>query len=282
MSDEKKTEDSKDDGSIPPSLQKLLAHLGVLSSATGAAPALFENDVDEASHSWMDVVFESTFDLTEERLRFVFDRLDIDGDGRISYDSLRRGLEMHSSLSSDESHTAPMNPRGLHLTQESFDRLVEFLDMDRSQDITFPEFSQGLRYIMLRALFSSNHRNVQAVIEVLDYDEHHLERRFVVNDHDPALDLRAPSSKSISSTARASLPISMTEFYFQDRPDWVQTRWINVSGAQSPLTLKRLAVRYMLHPLALEDALSPSTHRPKAEVYSSRKSRSKRFIASKS
>jgi hypothetical protein len=274
--------------SISLTLQTFLSEFGIISSSAVSTTQQQDGSPSVSpvpSHSWRDLIFESSFDLTDERLRYIFDMLDSEETGRISYDSLRHGLDMHS-FSEATSHPAQQH-HPLYLTQFSFDRLVELLDVDESQDITFAEFSQGLRYLMLRALFPSDTSStqVQSTIEMLDYDAQHLERRIVVHDNDEtdAKDARSKSKTgeaaaaarflnfSASHAATTVQPISPTDFYFQDRPEWVQTRWINVSGAKSSVTLKRLAVRYMLHPLALEDALSPDQHRPKAEVYSNRK-----------
>jgi hypothetical protein len=263
----------EEEGSIqqwPQTLQNFLSHFGVLAGGTGGdalnEDSFYYNDdahpehqqqqqqqSDEAFHadSW-ESIFESSFDLTEDRLKYVFTMFDTDEDGRISYPSLRRGLELH---------TAGSAFAGTLLDEKSFNELVKILDLDGSDDITFEEFSQGIRLLMLRALLHAP-RQVEdtALIEVMDYDATRLERRIVKNG----------SEKEMSISDQVE-QIEATDFYFKDRPDWVTTRWINVSGATSSLTMKRLAVKYMLHPLALEDALSPSTHRPKAEVYSNRK-----------
>jgi hypothetical protein len=267
------TNNLEEEGSIqqwPQTLQNFLSHFGVLAGGTGGDPlnedSFYYNDdahpedhhhqqqqSDEGFHadSW-ESIFESSFDLTEDRLKYVFTMFDTDEDGRISYPSLRRGLELH---------TAGSAFAGTLLDEASFNELVKILDLDGSEDITFEEFSQGLRLLMLRALLHAP-RQVEdtALIEVMDYDATRLERRIVKNGSEKEM--------SISDQVQQ---IEATDFYFQDRPDWVTTRWINVSGATSSLTMKRLAVKYMLHPLALEDALSPSIHRPKAEVYSNRK-----------
>jgi magnesium transporter len=50
------------------------------------------------------------------------------------------------------------------------------------------------------------------------------------------------------------------------RPSWSQVRWIHVEGLQDLKTIRALAEKYQLHPLAIEDALDPN-HRPKAEDY---------------
>ncbi len=50
------------------------------------------------------------------------------------------------------------------------------------------------------------------------------------------------------------------------RPAWSKVRWIHVEGLQDRATIRALAEKYQLHPLAIEDALNPD-HRPKAEDY---------------
>jgi len=146
--------------------------------------------------------------------------------------------------------------------EASFRKLIECLDLDQSGDISFPEFSEGLRLLLLRDLFRHTQDvPTDAVIQVMDYDTVHLERYTVCSGGGDAEreELRGSFGKVIDAK----------DFYFQDRPDWVQTRWIHVSGSNSATTLQQLAVLYALHPLALEDALSPESHRPKAELYSS-------------
>jgi magnesium transporter len=50
------------------------------------------------------------------------------------------------------------------------------------------------------------------------------------------------------------------------RPAWSHVRWIHVEGLQDRGTIRALAEKYQLHPLAIEDALD-GHHRPKAEDY---------------
>jgi magnesium transporter len=50
------------------------------------------------------------------------------------------------------------------------------------------------------------------------------------------------------------------------RPDWAAVRWINVDGLTDMGTVRVLAEKYNLHPLAVEDVLH-TTHRPKVEPY---------------
>lgn len=55
-------------------------------------------------------------------------------------------------------------------------------------------------------------------------------------------------------------------FMYSKRPNWASVRWINVEGTD-PLMMRRLAVRYRLHPLAVEDTLDADLERPKYEHY---------------
>lgn len=57
----------------------------------------------------------------------------------------------------------------------------------------------------------------------------------------------------------------LPDFLSRHRAEWVKVRWIGVRGLQDMDTLRGLAEKYGLHPLAIEDVLSPQ--RPKAEDY---------------
>jgi magnesium transporter len=51
------------------------------------------------------------------------------------------------------------------------------------------------------------------------------------------------------------------------RPAWCRVRWINVDGLSDPKVIRALAVKYELHPLAIEDAVVHLSQRPKVEAY---------------
>jgi magnesium transporter len=55
-------------------------------------------------------------------------------------------------------------------------------------------------------------------------------------------------------------------FVAQRRPDWVRVRWINVDGISDPSIIRALAIKYGLHPLAIEDLMTPN-QRPKLDAY---------------
>lgn len=223
-----------------------------LSVVGGVSDSSKLNATDTREVKEESVIFESNFDLSKERLRYVFDKFDTDKDDKISYDALMRGLEIQAGLDD-------------FLTEVVFGKLATFLDQDNSGDVSFEEFSEGVRLLMLRALFSSDNLSgrVGAPFEVLDYNIDKLEQTIV-----------APCRERDPVGKKEEILEERDGFFFNFRPEWVQTRWINVDRASTVTedsgesTLKKLAAKYTLHPLALEDALSPSI-RPKVELFSS-------------
>jgi len=55
-------------------------------------------------------------------------------------------------------------------------------------------------------------------------------------------------------------------FLAQHRPEWTRVRWINVDGLTDLTLVHAFAVKYGLHPLAIEDVLTPN-QRPKFEAF---------------
>jgi hypothetical protein len=154
-------------------------------------------------------IFETPFDLTEARLRTIFDMFDTDGSGAMSYDEMKRGLEYHvgSALSN-----------ALAAERGSFEQLLSYLDADGSGDVTFEEFSEGIRLLMLRSLLRTAIRQERrneaegrdsVVTEVLDYNGTRLERHVVEGyGRQGTMDLR--TSTSVEG-------ISVRDFFFADR-----------------------------------------------------------------
>lgn len=56
------------------------------------------------------------------------------------------------------------------------------------------------------------------------------------------------------------------EFVAIHRPDWTAVRWINVDGLSDLHTIRALAIKYDLHPLAIEDLLH-TPQRPKMDSF---------------
>lgn len=50
------------------------------------------------------------------------------------------------------------------------------------------------------------------------------------------------------------------------REEWIKVRWINVDGLNDPEAIRAIAIKYGLHPLAIEDMMTTGV-RPKLEPY---------------
>lgn len=57
----------------------------------------------------------------------------------------------------------------------------------------------------------------------------------------------------------------LPEFLAKHRAEWSKVRWIRIQGLQDMETIRAIAEKYQLHPLAIEDVLT--TQRPKVEDY---------------
>ena len=60
------------------------------------------------------------------------------------------------------------------------------------------------------------------------------------------------------------VPRARRQWLTDERPTWASNRWVHLQGDESGQCLKLLAVKYGLHPLALEDALELKQQRAKA------------------
>jgi magnesium transporter len=58
---------------------------------------------------------------------------------------------------------------------------------------------------------------------------------------------------------------NLQDFLSHHRADWVKVRWISIRGLDDMEALRAIAEKYGLHPLAIEDVLTPQ--RPKAEDF---------------
>jgi magnesium/cobalt transport protein CorA len=189
-------------------------------------------DIDAANTTAVNSIFESSIDLSPERLHFIYRSFDVNDVGKISYNALRKGIEFWSSdVSAND------------LNDVEFQALAEYLDADNSKDISEDEFGNGLRMIALRRLFHDALPQ-GSPLRIINYVAFKIES-CVLNTME---EHRA--------------------FCTGKRPEWVQTRWIDTvgEGENAAITLQRLAVKYLLHPLAVEDALEEN-HRPKVDSF---------------
>jgi Mg2+ and Co2+ transporter CorA len=243
-------------------VRNVFANVGIVNPAIQEVIAESRDTTPSQRHhrsqstAQVEPIFESNLDLTEDRLRYVFNLFDTDADGRIDYESLRRGLEQEvTGIADGETE---------ELAEDSFQDLVAHLDLDGSGDISFEEFSEGIRILMLRVLLQQSPKAADSVhLEVMDYNAMRSVRREVVT---------SASSTSTHFGSHSVQQINLYDFFVEEaRPEWATARWINLVPQRpedGEVALKRLAVKFSLHPLAVEDALLAANQRPKVEGYS--------------
>ncbi|KDO16953.1 hypothetical protein SPRG_17594 [Saprolegnia parasitica CBS 223.65] len=192
------------------------------------------SDVTPLSSPASDVVIEDEclsildpyFDVTPSRLHLAFDEADPNHSGVLSRDGLRHGLESLGIRCAD--------------SPAIFDALLSFVKEPLSRSV-FEDIVQKLKLGNLFdeqtvALFTDS-VYAPARIEVVDF----------------------------SSTRLSHYKPELRSFFMNDRAPWASCRWINVQG-HDHLNLKRLAIKYRLHPLAMEDTIELN-ERPKFDSY---------------
>lgn len=137
---------------------------------------------------------------------------------------------------------------GIRCTDDTaFLKLVASIDRENTQRVSFAQFDAAVHKLKLVHLFDEGtvrrmvpHGYVSAGMTVSDFSSTRLQQ-FAVRKSE------------------------LSEFFTAKRPPWVSVRWINLNGRDS-LNLKRLAIKYRLHPLAIEDTLEMH-ERPKFDRY---------------
>ncbi|KAH9080877.1 hypothetical protein Ae201684P_007963 [Aphanomyces euteiches] len=117
-----------------------------------------------------------------------------------------------------------------------FEDFVRKIDTDQDGYISLEEFIRVIQMVKQAHLFRSEHEPASlasgAVFRVVDYSP--------TNIH-------------------AVTPVKNLEsFMFSATPAWAKVRWVHVCGfnRSDDINLRRLAIKYQLHPLALEDCLN--------------------------
>ncbi|KAG1709196.1 hypothetical protein DVH05_019840 [Phytophthora capsici] len=131
-------------------------------------------------------------------------------------------------------------------SDRQFQAFVDVVDEDKNGVISYEEFLTAIQEIKLAQLFND------PFIRTM-----------------PALSASMASPVTVGSIEyspdriRCVYPINqMKSFIYSSTPSWASVRWINVKGINT-LLMRRLSVRYRLHPLAIEDTLGPDVKRPK-------------------
>lgn len=171
------------------------------------------------------------FDLTNGKISKLFSLSNPDEKGMLSYDGFRCGLEaMGIACDSDR----------------QFQAFVDVVDGDKNGVISYEEFLTAIQEIKLAQLFNEPFIRTMPALSA-----------------SVKLPVTLGSVEYSPDRIRSVYPISQVKsFIYSTTPSWASVRWINVEGINT-LLMRRLSVRYRLHPLAIEDTLGPDVKRPK-------------------
>ncbi|KAG9401605.1 hypothetical protein AC1031_009465 [Aphanomyces cochlioides] len=178
-------------------------------------------DLDQDMDDDLTVFLDPFYDVTTTRLKRMFRHFAPDGAEKVTYEAFHNGL-MTLGIS-----TPPDVP---------FEDFVRKIDTDQDGYISLEEFIRVIQMVKQAHLFRSEHEPASlasgAVFRVVDYSP--------TNIH-------------------AVTPVKNLEsFMFSATPEWAKVRWVHVCGfnRSDDINLRRLAIKYQLHPLALEDCLN--------------------------
>ncbi|ETO73190.1 hypothetical protein F444_10850 [Phytophthora nicotianae P1976] len=179
------------------------------------------------------------YDLTSAKMMRLFSLFNPGEDGMVSYEGFRCGLEAMGIACGDD---------------DQFQTFIDKVDDDKSGGITYEEFLFAIQEIKLAQLFNKD------FLRNMPPEYSHIKRRKVGNAVLGSIEYSPDRIRSV-------YPIDQVQrFIYSTKPGWASVRWINVEGID-PLLMRRLSVRYRLHPLAIEDTLDADVERPKYEEY---------------
>lgn len=213
--------------------------LSLVSRARDSHPLDWSEGVGAAEETDQWDLMDPHYDLTTAKLTKLFARFKPNENGMVSYDGFRQGLQAMGISCHDD---------------EQFKAFIGQVDDDKSGGITYQEFLYAIQEIKLAQLFSPDFVGAMA-------------REYVKIYGVAAPVARLGSIEFSPDRIRSAYPIDgVAKFMYSRRPSWASVRWVNVEGTD-PLLMRRLAVRYRLHPLAVEDTLDADLERPKYEHY---------------
>ncbi|KDO26325.1 hypothetical protein SPRG_08398 [Saprolegnia parasitica CBS 223.65] len=202
------------------------------SKASGRQSSEFgdaEADLKEDLH----ILLDPYYDVTTGRMKRMFRFFSPKGQETVTYDQFHKGL-LALGISCPE-----------HV---DLIKLIKKIDTDHDGAISLDEFIHVVQMIKLAHLFKP---------DVCAKDEA-PSATFHVTDYSP---------ETIYTVSRVQ---NLKSFFFSSKPNWAKVRWVHLAGVSdlNDMHLRRLAIKYQFHPLALEDALKKSDKiRSKYEHY---------------
>lgn len=172
-------------------------------------------------------MLEMLFDLTEERVREVYNGIDRDADGHISAAELGRGLLRYNLP---------------ELNDQALLKILDVVTASKSRFLQLTEFEAVLSRLKLAQVLQGTEQTPAG-------KQLGSMRRLTVADYSAA-----------STTANVMEVTRPREFFFGHRPhDKLGTlvRWVHLGGLDLTMLLA-LTVKYSLHPLSVEDVLEQS------------------------
>ena len=205
------------------------------------------------------------FDLTSNRQKELFLHWDNDGDGFIGISEFTKGLKKQN-LNIDDNE----------LTRK---KIANFFGFNKPENVqlSLREFATFLHRTKLAILFYEPMRR-QVYLKLkghglfLKYDSNNMTspavyvptaEMLIVDYNKEDVNICCANPNSFNDPIRFTLKhTAAKEYFFGSRgPEWTM-RWLTVLNPD-PISVITLAVKYRLHPLALEDMLQLNLQRPK-------------------
>ncbi|KAF0696642.1 Aste57867_12623 [Aphanomyces stellatus] len=198
------------------------ARVGSVKELRASYGSEFGDHHEKETKEALGVLLDPFYDVTTGRLRRMFHHFSPQGKDAVSYDEFQHGLHALGI-----SVPATVN----------FKDFVRKVDTNGDNSIGLDEFIHCVQMIKQAHLFKPDNTNLvteEHVLRVVDY-----------------------SPTSIHAVAPVT---KLQSFMFSSKPTWASVRWVHLAGfnKQDDLNLRRLAIKYQLHPLALDDCLNQS------------------------
>ena len=234
---------------------------GGRSSNTNSTQMLIEYDDDSLLYQF--------FDLTTNRQIEVFNHWDIDNDGRIGLNEFLAGLKSQNlQVDADDASTphAIAELFGCDKAEDVEISLHEFATFLHRTKLAILFYEPLRRQVYLKikghGMFLKSHPTAAtpptyvptAQLLIIDY-----------NISDVNICCQNPTSNDPPLPFTLNHDTAKTYFFGSRDKNWTM-RWLTVLKPD-PISVITLAVKYRLHPLALEDMLQLNLQRPKVDKY---------------